>query len=384
MAATAVTANRKATHGWPVMSATIVTRVASPSVKSCQGRAPTAATATRMYSTVMMTIEATIARGRSRSGVPRLLAGRGRRVEADVREEQAGGGGRDPGGPHRGEGLEVAGAEGRERDGDEEDEQADLDDDQDGVDPGALAGPRARARAWRAGRARRRGGSAGLPRRAGRRRRRAARGRRRAAPRRRTGRRPPRRPRPTRRTRARGTSRRPRRCPRRGSRRRSCSSSPETGTLPAISAYDRAESRAATPARTNASKTAGPARGTAVPSTTRMPVPSVAPMLMAVRCQTPEGAPEAPASDASASRAKASRGLRRSSCSPSGAGEAGEEGAARAPQRYRREGQPAPASGPAPARQVVLGSAGQSSSTCSPSWRTRAIASRRDVACSFR
>ena len=59
--------------------------------------------------------------------VPRLLAGRGRRVEADVREEQAGGGGRDPGRPHRREGLEGARAEGRERDGDEEDEQADLD-----------------------------------------------------------------------------------------------------------------------------------------------------------------------------------------------------------------------------------------------------------------
>lgn len=60
---------------------------------------------------------------------------------------------------------------------------------------------------------------------------------------------------------------------------------PAAGIIPASSAYDRAERSAITPASTNERTTAGPATGTASPSTTKMPVPSVAPMLIIVRSE---------------------------------------------------------------------------------------------------
>ncbi len=86
---------------------------------------------------------------------------------------------------------------------------------------------------------------------------------------------------------------------------------PATGMEPASSAYERAENRAARPATTKARVTAGPASGTASPRTTKMPVPSVAPMLIMVSCHIERERRRLPPSPCPPSATRSSTGLRR-------------------------------------------------------------------------
>ncbi len=57
--------------------------------------------------------------------------------------------------------------------------------------------------------------------------------------------------------------------------------------MPASSAYESAENSAVIPASTKETTTAGPASGTASPSTTKIPVPRVAPTLSSVSWLSP-------------------------------------------------------------------------------------------------
>lgn len=91
---------------------------------------------------------------------------------------------------------------------------------------------------------------------------------------------------------------------------------PETGIVPASSAYDRAENSAVSPAITKERVTAGPALGTASPRTTKMPVPSVAPMLIIVSCHSPSDRRSDPPSPCPPSATRRSTGLRRISRAP--------------------------------------------------------------------
>ena len=87
--------------------------------------------------------------------------------------------------------------------------------------------------------------------------------------------------------------------------------------VPASSAYESAENSAVSPAITKDTTTAGPASGTASPRTTKMPVPSVAPMLIMVSCQTPMERRRLPPSPWPPSATSRSTGLRRISRAPS-------------------------------------------------------------------